>query len=230
MGAVKSLFKIMVLIFAGVGMYYAGKNALVSWDPGRQESPEKIVKKVAPEKLKFKKENKTAPEPVKRETDFTFYEVLNDDRMVKFVGLDGKVHRGDRPLGLMRREEQMAPSKPLAVARQETVVKKPKAPEIAKAPIPEAKAIDEKSSTGAVFSLQVSSFRELKRAMDHVGQLQKKGYPAFSRSVTLDDSSVWNRVYIGPFEDSEKARGTMSAYSQKEGASAVLSSVGPETA
>ncbi len=220
----------MVLIFAGVGMYYAGKNALVSWDPGRQESPEKIVKKVAPEKLKFKKETKPAPEPVKRETEFTFYEVLNDDRMVKFVGLDGKVHRGNSPIGIMKRTVQRPPIKPSATAAQVSLEKKIKSPEAEKPPIPELKAIEKKSSTGAVFSLQVSSFRELTRALDHVGKLQKKGYPAFSRSVTLDDSSVWNRVYIGPFGNSEKARDMMGAYTQKEGASAVLSSVGPETA
>jgi cell division septation protein DedD len=93
--ALKSFTIIAVLAFAGMGMYYAGKKALSLFDPAEKSTPVKVAKKIAPAKLVRVDEPedmlkvqraKEASQP------FTFYEILNDKSMDKFVGLDGKVH------------------------------------------------------------------------------------------------------------------------------------------
>ncbi len=115
--SLKSLAIIMILAFAGMGIYYAGKNALSFFDPGQNTSAVKVAKKIAPAKLANIQE--TGPEHIVKEKKqpYTFYEILNDENMEKFVGLDGKVHIPVAPV-----EETVRKEAPKVVEKEPKVV------------------------------------------------------------------------------------------------------------
>jgi|GEM_PF-5857373 len=93
----KSISKLVILIFAGMGMYYAGKNAMGFFDPGQNKKAPRVAKKTAPAKTIRYESPKPRKIEKKTRPSYTFYEVLNDSSMEKFVGLDGNIHRRSAP-------------------------------------------------------------------------------------------------------------------------------------
>ena len=79
--ALKSFTIIAILAFAGMGMYYAGKNALSLFDPAEKSAPVKVAKKIAPAKsVRVEEPKDTLNKQRAKEASqpFTFYEILND--------------------------------------------------------------------------------------------------------------------------------------------------------
>ena len=60
--------------------------------------------------------------------------------------------------------------------------------------------------TKSPYSLRLGAFRTLERAKKAVGEYKQNGLSPYWTQVDLGDKGVWFRVYIGHFEDREKAQ------------------------
>lgn len=62
------------------------------------------------------------------------------------------------------------------------------------------------SAAESYYYVQVSSFREEKRAVTHVKALEEQGYDAVANRERVPSKGYWYRVYIGPFLTLEDAK------------------------
>jgi len=69
---------------------------------------------------------------------------------------------------------------------------------------------------GAVYYVQVASFRDMERAKKLAGQLMGKGYAAEVVSAVVPEKGIWHRILIGPFEDKGEARELMAVVAAEE--------------
>jgi len=53
--------------------------------------------------------------------------------------------------------------------------------------------------------IRIATFSNPLKAQEMVDQLQKNGITAFIKQVTMPDKGVFNRIYIGHFEDHQSA-------------------------
>ena len=69
---------------------------------------------------------------------------------------------------------------------------------------------------GAVYYVQVASFRDMERAKKFAGQMKGKGYSLGVVSAVVPEKGIWHRVLLGPFENKGAAREVAAAVAAKE--------------
>ena len=171
------------------------KDGLLLGFFGEGEKPV-VRKKVSVVKPKFLVNKAEALKPVSHQ--FTFFETLNDQTMTKYVGLNGEI----LPVS--------SPAKPVFLFKEKDV------PRLAVEP---AKS-DQKSKTLKIiqdekkpsqlpllrFFVQVSSFRNQKKAGALKTKLQEKGFDSFLIATELPNrGGKWYRVFLGKYSDEELA-------------------------
>ncbi len=148
---------------------------------------------------------------------FTFFETLDDPEMKKYVGLKGEI----LPVSL--------PQKPAKSIFQSTtqlpVPAKPEPEEKAKSKTEEIVSEEKTTSAPEVlpFSVQVSSFRDEKRAGAMKMQLREKGFDAFLMATELPGrGGKWHRVFLGRYSDETLAREAAKRARQEHKLNAVV--------
>ena len=71
-------------------------------------------------------------------------------------------------------------------------------------------------STGPRYQVQVSSFRDVKRARALENRLLQKGYDAFYTPVSIPGKGVWYRVFLGEFARKVRAQEIASRARQQD--------------
>lgn len=151
-----------------------------------------VVKKVSAIKPKSIVDKTEALGPVSRQ--FTFFETLKDKTMTKYVGLHGEM----LPVSLPAKPVLRSHSKIIEPAKLEPK-KNIKAREIV--------AEENKPSMLPRFTVQVSSFRDVKMASILKMKLQKKGFDAYLTEIELpNDEGIWHRVFLGQYADEALAQ------------------------
>jgi len=136
-----------------------------------------VSKKMSAVKPKFLINKVEALKPVSHQ--FTFFETLNDKTMTKYVGLHGEILPVSSPA------KSDLKSKTLKIVQEE------------KKPSP---------STLLRFFVQVSSFRNQKKAGALKIKLRDKGFDSFLIATELPNhEGKWYRVFLGKYSDEELA-------------------------
>jgi len=65
------------------------------------------------------------------------------------------------------------------------------------------------------YSLHLSSFKNISRAVKEVNKLKRLGHDAFYRHEMIKGKEKWYRIYIGKFNDKEEARKVGSELKEK---------------
>ena len=155
-----------------------------------------VSKKVSAVKPKFLINKAEALKPVSHQ--FTFFETLNDKTMTKYVGLNGEilpVSSPAKPVHLFKKK-----SIPRLVVEPAKSDLKSKTLKIAQ----EEKKLSQ--STLIRFFVQVSSFRNQKKAGALKIKLQEKGFDSFLIEKELPNhEGKWYRVFLGKYSDEELA-------------------------
>ncbi len=144
-----------------------------------------VSKKISAVKPKFLVNKAEALKPVSHE--FSFFETLNDKTMTKYVGLHGEM----LPLS--------SPAKPVPLFEKKntsSVAVEPLKSDLKeKQPLPFHQ-----------FFVQVSSFRDQKKAGALKTKLQEKGFDSFLIEMELSNhEGKWYRVFLGKYSNKELA-------------------------
>ena len=155
-----------------------------------------VSKKISAVKPKFLINKAEALKPVSHQ--FTFFETLNDKTMTKYLGLHGEmlpVSSPAKPVSLFKESNNSS-----HVAESAKSNQKPKTLNIAQE--------EKKSSPSTLlrFFVQVSSFRNQKKAGALNTKLQKKGFDSFLIETELPNhEDKWYRVFLGKYSDEKIA-------------------------
>ena len=155
-----------------------------------------VSKKVSAVKPKFLINKEEALKPVSHQ--FTFFETLNDKTMTKYVGLHGEmlpVYEPAKPVSPFKKKNILnlvvEPAKSGQKSKTLNIVQKEKQPS---------------SSTLHRFFVQVSSFRNQKKAGALKTKLQEEGFDSFLIETELSNNKgKWYRVFLGKYSDEELA-------------------------
>ena len=155
-----------------------------------------VSKKVSAVKPKFLINKAEALKPVSHQ--FTFFETLNDKTMTKYVGLHGEM----LPVS--------SPAKPVSLFKEKNisslVVEPAKSGQKSKILNNFQKEKQISPSTLHRFFVQVSSFRNQKKAGALKTKLQEKGFDSFLIETELSNNKgKWYRVFLGKYSDEELA-------------------------
>ena len=155
-----------------------------------------VSKKISAVKPKFLINKAEALKPVSHQ--FTFFETLNDKTMTKYVGLHGEmlpVSSPAKPVFLFK--EKNTSSLVVEPAKSDLKSKTLKIVPEEKKPLP---------STLLRFFVQVSSFRNQKKAGALKTKLQEKGFESFLIETELPNhEGKWYRVFLGKYSDEKLA-------------------------
>lgn len=66
------------------------------------------------------------------------------------------------------------------------------------------------NAAGQIFTIQVASIKDQKKAEKMVGELTRKGYSAYRSSAEIKGRGMWHRVRIGDFGDRASAETTLN--------------------
>ena len=198
---------------SGAGLHFSG---IINKFQESTSSPEKM-RAVKPESIRNK-----VKEPVPSKPVYTFFETLNDPTMTQYVDLKG----GLMATALPPEKIKAVPSKikviPTSIPPVEKVAKlepviKPESkqkPKIETSVTPEVKA-------SSRYAVQVSSFRDEKRAGALKMRLQKNGFDAFLMQTEIANEA-WYRVFLGRYADELKAQEAASLVKDKYKLNAVV--------
>ena len=188
------LIYLTILISITTSTFYF-KDGLLLGFFGEGKKPT-VSKKVSAVKPKFLINKAEALKPVSHK--FTFFETLNDKTMTKYVGLNGEilpVSSPAKPVHLFKKK-----SIPRLVVEPAKSDLKSKTLKIAQ----EEKKLSQ--STLIRFFVQVSSFRNQKKAGALKIKLQEKGFDSFLIEKELPNhEGKWYRVFLGKYSDEELA-------------------------
>ena len=153
-----------------------------------------VSKKISAVKPKFLINKAEALKPVSHQ--FTFFETLNDKTMTKYVGLHGEmlpVSSPAKPVSLFKEKNISSlivkPSESDQKSKTLNIIRKEKQP-----------------SPSHRFFVQVSSFRNQKKAGALKTKLQEKGFDSFLIETELSNNKgKWYRVFLGKYSDEELA-------------------------
>ena len=182
---------LFILITSSV-FYFKDRLGLGFFGVWQKQSPvSKKISAVKPKSLINKSEDLTPVSP-----QFTFFETLKDKTMTKYVGLHGEVLPFPLPLS----------TQPLNLKEKKSV-KTPIAQSV-KAPVEEDVKLENKPQPSVfTFAVQVSSFRDEKKAGILKTDLQIKGFDAFLMEAELPNhGGKWYRVFLGRYSDEVLAR------------------------
>ncbi len=151
-----------------------------------------------PNKLAAKK-TKIFP-PKEQNKRYSFFETLYDSELKKQVGLSGKVEVSPKPKPKAMKSLQSVTIGSLGKINQENVpLLTHKTKQIKE---------DEKLSdkyTVQPFLVQAASFRKLDHAQNMVNKYKRIGYAAFMKKSKSQSGDLWYRVYLGRFNNRERA-------------------------
>lgn len=243
----KPIGTILVLAVLGGGSYFLVKKATFFLEPARSESPE-VVKKAHPVKPENFRERFGNTQKSSEEEPFTFFETLNDTSLEKFVGLDGKIHSKETPAIAATASETKESVSSLPAVSHTPEPKVSVSPAVGATPAPKTSASSHpQASVGASdsgkpkdtaksvrqlldelsdvpgFAVQVSSFREIEKAVALKDYLVKKGYPVFLTTARLaEGGGAWHRVMLGRYKDWETANQAAAKARSEEKLNAVV--------
>ncbi len=179
-------------------------------------SPEKL-RAVKPESLRNK-----VKEPVSSKPVYTFFETLDDPTMTQYVGLKG----GMKSTSLPPEKIKVVPAKTKVtsippvekMAKLEPSIKPENKPNLKN----KASVISEIKATPG-YAVQVSSFRDEKRAGALKKRLQKNGFDAFVMQTELaNEGGTWHRVFLGRYAEEQKAQEAANLVKNKYKLNAVV--------
>lgn len=200
----RKIFFFLIVGLAGAGAYRGGDRAMEFIQSKMENSP-RIAKKIAPVKPRIFWKNNNADRERKDQKHFTFFEVLNDSSMNKFVGLNGEVIVNKEVSGEASASATAPPKKPGEPRQFVQAGKTREARKVSLSSHPEP--VPDRVRPHQQFAVQVSSFRNLVRAEALGRRLAYKGYPTFVMKTELGEyRGIWYRVYIGEYPDHESAR------------------------
>ena len=188
------LIYLTILISITTSTFYF-KDGLLLGFFGEGKKPT-VSKKVSAVKPKFLINKAEALKPVSHQ--FTFFETLNDKTMTKYVGLHGEM----LPVS--------SPAKPVSLFKEKNisslVVEPAKSGQKSKILNNFQKEKQISPSTLHRFFVQVSSFRNQKKAGALKTKLQEKGFDSFLIETELSNNKgKWYRVFLGKYSDEELA-------------------------
>ena len=188
------LIYLAILVSITTSIFYF-KGGLLLGFFGEWKKPA-ISKKVSAVKPKFLINKAEALKPVSHQ--FTFFETLNDKTMTKYVGLHGEM----LPVS--------SPAKPVSLFKEKNisslVVEPAKSGQKSKILNNFQKEKQISPSTLHRFFVQVSSFRNQKKAGALKTKLQEKGFDSFLIETELSNNKgKWYRVFLGKYSDEELA-------------------------
>ena len=188
------LIYLAILVSITTSIFYF-KGGLLLGFFGEWKKPA-VSKKVSAVKPKFLINKAEALKPVSHQ--FTFFETLNDKTMTKYVGLHGEM----LPVS--------SPAKPVSLFKEKNisslVVEPAKSGQKSKILNNFQKEKQILPSTLHRFFVQVSSFRNQKKAGALKTKLQEKGFDSFLVETELSNNKgKWYRVFLGKYSDEELA-------------------------
>jgi hypothetical protein len=188
------LIYLAILVSITTSIFYF-KGGLLLGFFGEWKKPA-VSKKVSAVKPKFLINKAEALKPVSHQ--FTFFETLNDKTMTKYVGLHGEM----LPVS--------SPAKPVSLFKEKNisslVVEPAKSGQKSKILNNFQKEKQILPSTLHRFFVQVSSFRNQKKAEALKTKLQEKGFDSFLVETELSNNKgKWYRVFLGKYSDEELA-------------------------
>ena len=189
------LFLVMIfLVASAVGLHFSGVDLFSGF----------LQKKVVLKKISAVKP-KSLREKIKDVTlesqEYTFFEVLDDPTMTRYVGLDGKTSPALQPpnnVPTVAADNKVAPPPIEKIVRSELLAKP---------------ASNHKNITRIIpgiakplrYAVQVGSFLDAGRAGTLKMRLQKKGFDAFLMETKIADDA-WHRVFMGRYADEQQAQ------------------------
>ena len=201
------LIYLIFLILITCSIFYfkdrLGLDFFVLWK--KQVPVSKKVSAVKPKSLINKSEDLKPVFP-----QFTFFETLEDKTMTKYIGLHGEV----LPFAL--------PAKPLNLKEKKSVEMPVK--NKVRTQVKENIQVENKlESSVSTFAVQVSSFRDEKKAGILKTDLQIKGFDAFLMEAELPNhGGKWYRVFLGRYNDQDLARKDAERARQKHKLKSVI--------
>ena len=188
------LIYLAILVSITTSIFYF-KGGLLLGFFGEWKKPA-VSKKVSVVKPKFLINKAEALKPVSHQ--YTFFETLNDKTMTKYVGLHGEM----LPVS--------SPAKPVSLFKEKNisslVVEPAKSGQKSKILNNFQKEKQISPSTLHRFFVQVSSFRNQKKAGALKTKLQEKGFDSFLIETELSNNKgKWYRVFLGKYSDEELA-------------------------
>ena len=153
-----------------------------------------VSKKISAVKPKFLVNKAEALKPVSHE--FSFFETLNDKTMTKYVGLHGEM----LPLSL--------PAKPVSLFEKKNTSSLVVEPLKSGLKSKSFKVFQKEKQPSPLhrFFVQVSSFRDQKKAGALKTKLQEKGFDSFLIEMELSNhEGKWYRVFLGKYSNKDLA-------------------------
>ena len=180
------LLVMIFLVASAVGLHFSGINLLSGFQ--KKEASAKKLRAIKPKFIRDKVAKAASDKPI-----YTFFEILNDPTMTRYVGLNGK----------------LLPTKIAAAPLIPPVEKQMESEPLAKPEIKHDRNIRTPTEIGGRprYAVQVSSFRDAGRAGALKMHLQEKGFDAFLMQAELaDHAGTWHRVFLGRYADEKKAQ------------------------
>ena len=188
------LIYLAILVSIATSIFYFNGGLLLGFF-GEWKKPA-VSKKVSAVKPQFLINKTEALKPVSNQ--FTFFETLNDKTMTKYLGLHGEmlpVSSSAKPIFLIK--EKNISSLVVEPAKSDLESKTLKIVQKETQPSP---------STLHRFFVQVSSFRNQKKADALKTKLQEKGFDSFLIETELPNhEGKWYRVFLGKYSDEKLA-------------------------
>ena len=189
------LIYLTFLILTTISIFYFKDELMLDffWQGDQQSPVRKKVSAVKPKSLINKVE---AFKPIS--SQFTFFETLEDKTMTKYVGLHGEV------LPLSAKSINFKEK----VSFKKNIKRKTNIKRSVKAQVEEKSRIENKPQPSvSKFAVQVSSFRDEKKAAILKADLKKKGFDAFLMEAELPNhGGKWYRVFLGRYHNEDMAR------------------------
>jgi len=210
----------LVLGFAGFGLF-SGWTAAKEFLSKNSVEETKVVQKISPVKPDFAHNHPVYSMHSKERTadDFTFFDILNDPAMKKMVGLNGQPI-SSTPVRLKSPPQKPAKQSPVLLKINSKVKSKIVQVASPRTNLPAQSLPVKKLKSAAVvsgrYTVQVSSFKDMKYAEKLASKLEKKGYPTFIKSVQLSNGQIWYRVNIGKYPDRDSAKSFAQMLQAKE--------------
>ena len=156
------LLVMIFLVASAVGLHFSGINLLSGFQ--KKEASAKKLRAVKPKFIRDKVAKAASDKPI-----YTFFEILNDPTMPRYVGLNGK----------------LLPTKIAATPLIPPVEKQVESEPLAKPEIKHDLDIRTEINGRPRYAVQVSSFRDAGRAGALKMRLQEKGFDAFLMQAEL---------------------------------------------
>ena len=200
------IFLIFLILITSSIFYFKDRLGLDFFGLWKKQVPvSKKVSVVKPKSLINKSEYLKPVSP-----QFTFFETLEDKTMTKYIGLHGEV----LPF-LLRAKPSNLKEKPSVEIPVKSSVR---------AQVKENIQVENKPQASvSTFAVQVSSFRDEKKAGILKTDLQIKGFDAFLMEAELPNhGGKWYRVFLGRYNDEDLARKDAERARQKHKLNSVI--------